>query len=210
MTARQLKRAALAAVAAAVVLAASASGASAVTINPAGPFDMQGTVLQTFNIPSIGRTYTCRWRLQGVLLVPQIPLVTTLQAIGGVQAATIACNQTTVIITPLVSPLGTLPGPWTIGLTPGTGVLGLPTPTGVLVTLLGVRIRVQDTAAPGFSCLFTGTIGLLVSNGPQPQVQLLGGSFRATPVAGDTCPAGLPATKGAGQYQLIPPWVIGP
>lgn len=206
---RRCTRALLASALVLATLAVSATAASAVTVNPLGPIDAQATVLQVINIPSIGANYTCRWRLQGMITQNQINLVNQLIQIGHVGAATIMCNQPGVTIVPLVSPPGGVPGPWPIGLTPTTGVLGLPNPTGVLVEILSVRIRVID-ANLGFQCLFTGRLGILVANGPQPQAFLLGGQFVATPVAGDTCPPGLPLNKGTGTYNLVPPWVIGP
>lgn len=190
-------------------LAVTAAGASAVTVNPLGPIDAQGAGLQQINIPSTGSNYLCRWRLQGQILQNQIPLVDNLVQIGRIGAATILCNNPGVTIVPLVSPPGMAPGPWPIGLTPTTGVLGLPAPTGVLVQVLAVRFRVID-ANIGFQCLFTGRLGILIRNGGNPQALLLGGQFVATPVAGDTCQAGLPLTKGQGLYNMIPPWVIGP
>lgn len=200
------KRALLLGALATLVLAVAASSASAVTINPPGPINANGAALQLIQIPSIGRNYTCIWNLQGRILVPAIQLVSQLQAIGGIEGANVICNQPGVQIQPLVGPLGVAPGPWTIGAT-AASVLGLPTPLGLLVLLLNVRFRVIDN---GFTCLFRGTIGLLLRNGPNPQVQLLGGNFTATPQAGDTCPAGLPATKGPGQYNLMPNLFIGP
>jgi hypothetical protein len=189
--------------------AVSPSAASAVTVNPVGPIDAQGTVLQVITIPSVHRDYTCIWGMQGQITQNVIPLVANLVQIGWIGAAQIVCNEPGVQIIPLVSPPGGGMGPWLIGLTPTTGVLGLPAPTGILVELLNVRIRVLD-ATIGFQCLYTGRIGLLVGNGPIPQGQLLGGQFVATPGPGDTCPAGLPLTKGPGTYNMVPPWFIGP
>jgi hypothetical protein len=88
-------------------------------------------------------------------------------------------------------------------------VLGLPNPIGILVEILNVRFRVID-ANIGFQCLYTGRLGILLRNGFQPQGQLLQGQFVATPVAGDTCPPGLPLFKGPGQYNMFPLWFIGP
>lgn len=199
------KRALLVGALVALTAAFSAGAASAVTINPVGPIQANGITLQVLRVSSRGFTYTCIWRLQGQILTPQIPLSPTLRAIGGITSAQITCNEPGVIVQPLVSQLSATPGPWVIDL---TTVLGLPAPTGALVTLLGVRIRVVDPMN-GFLCLFTGTLGILIRNG-NPTAQLLGGNFVATPVAGDTCPAGLPLTKGPGQYNLVPPIVINP
>jgi hypothetical protein len=199
------KRALLVGALVALTAAFSAGTASAATINPVGPIQANGITLQVLRVSSRGHIYTCIWRLQGQILTPQIPLSTTLRAIGGIFAGQITCNEPGVTVTPLVSPLTGLPGPWVIAL---TTVLGLPAPTGALVTLLGVRIRISDPAN-GFFCLFTGTLGILIRNG-NPTAQLLGGNFVATPVPGDTCPAGLPLTKGPGQYNLVPPIFIGP
>lgn len=202
----KLTRALLVSALAAAIAASASTAASAVTIGPGGPFTLTSNVLQTFNIPSIERTYTCRWTLNGVLLATQFDLGAQLKPLGGIVGATIECNQP-VVITALVGQLTQVPGPWTIGIVPNTGVLNLPAPTGVLVTLLSVKIRVITA---GFSCLFTGSIGLLIKNFLPEAVVLLGGNFVATPQLGDTCPAGLLATKGAGILTIEPPWVIGP
>lgn len=204
---RSSLRALIAGVLTLATLAVSATAASAVTVNPLAPIDAQGTVLQVINIPSIARTYTCRWRLQGQIVQNAIPLGDNLVVIGGIGAATILCNEPGVQIIPLVSPPSGGPRPWPIGLTPTRGVLGLPAPVGLLVEILLVRIRVVDG---DFQCLFTGRMGLLLRNGFQPQAQLLSSQFVATPVEGDTCPAGLPLTKGPGIYAMFPLWVIGP
>lgn len=190
---------------AALTVALSAVSASAVTINPVGPIQANGINLQVLTVQSKGLTYTCIWRLQGQILVPQIPLTTSLRAIGGITGAQVICNEPNVTVQPLVGPLTAVPGPWTIAL---TAVLNLPAPTGALITLLGVRFRISDPNN-GFFCLFTGSIGILISNG-NPVAQLLPSTFTATPGAGDTCPAGLVLTKGPGQYNLNPPIVIGP
>ncbi|MDO8184209.1 hypothetical protein Q5424_00230 [Conexibacter sp. JD483] len=190
---------------AALTVALSAVSASAVTINPVGPINANGITLQTLVVQSTGRTYTCIWRLQGQILVPQIPLTTALRAIGGIFGAQVTCNEPGVTIQPLVGPLTSSAGPWTIAL---TAVLNLPNPTGALFTFLNVRFRIVDPAN-NFFCLFTGSIGILIQNG-NPTAQLLPSTFVATPAAGDTCPAGLILTKGPGQYNLNPPIVIGP
>lgn len=199
------KRALLLGALAALTVALSAVSASAVTINPVGPIQANGTTLQVMVVQSAGITYTCIWRLQGQILTPQIELTTALRAIGGIFAAQITCNQPGVVVTPLVSPLTSTPGPWTIAL---TAVLNLPAPTGALFTFLNVRFRIQDPAN-GFFCLFTGSIGLLIQNG-NPIAQLLPSTFTATPAAGDTCPRGLVLTKGAGTYNMNPPLIVGP
>lgn len=198
------KRALLVGALVALTVALTSVSASAVTI-PVGPFNANGIVLQTINVPSTGRTYTCLWNLNGQILVPQIELTTSLRPIGGIQFANITCNQPGVTVTPLVSALSGVPGPWVIAL---TTVLNLPSPTGALVTILGVRIQLTDPAI-GFRCLYTGSLGILITNG-NPVAQLLPGTFVATPQAGDTCPAGLPLQKGPGQYNLAPPLFIGP
>ncbi|MGB2710188.1 MAG: hypothetical protein WBC33_01630 [Conexibacter sp.] len=201
----RLMRVLLVSALAAAIAASASATASAVTINPAGPFVLTSNVLQTFNLPSLPATFTCLWTLQGRLLTTQIPLVEQLVQIGGIVGATIECNEP-VVITALVSQLARLPGAWPIGLVPNTGVLNLPRPTGMLVTLLNVRVRV---VTPTFSCLYTGSIGLLFKNGSN-QVVLLGGSFRATPTIVDTCLPELVATKGPGTLTVEPEWVIGP
>lgn len=207
---RNVRRALLAGALAVVVLACSASAASAVTIGPGGPIDAQATTLQTMSLLSNGLTYTCMWRLQGVIPARQIPLGPAPVQIGRIDAATIACNEPNVDVRALVSPPSGVPGPWPIGLIPNSGVLGpLTAPTGMLVTVLAVKIRIDDFGA-GFHCLFTGRLGLLMRNGANPQIQLLTSQFLATPVATDTCPANLILYKFNGQYNLFPPQVIGP
>jgi hypothetical protein len=205
-----VRRALLAGVLAFAVLAFSASAASAVTIAPGGAIDAQATGLQTMSLLSNGLTYTCKWRLQGAITRTSIPLGAALVQIGRIQAATIDCNEPDVRVTPLVSPPSGVPGPWPIGLIPNSGVLGpLTAPTGMLVTVLAVRIRIDDPLN-GFHCLFTGRLGLLIRNGANPQIQLLTSQFFATPVATDTCPVNLILYKFNGQYNLIPPQFIGP
>lgn len=199
------KRALLLGALAALTVALSAVSASAVTINPFGPIQANGINLQVLVVQSKGLTYTCIWRLQGQILVQQAPLTTRLTPIGGITGAQVICNEPGVTVTPLVGSLSTMPGPWTIGL---TAVLNLPAPTGALITLLGVRFRIADPNN-GFFCLFTGSIGILITNG-NPVAQLLPSTFTATPAVGDTCPTGLVLTKGPGQYNLIPPINIGP
>lgn len=199
------KRALLVSALVALTVALGASAASATTIAPVGPINLNGITLQTIVVPSRGLTYTCRWTMNGQILVGQVPLSTALTPIGGITAAGITCNQPGVNITPLVGPLTSVPGAWPIDL---TTVLGLPAPTGALVTLLAVKIRITDPAN-GFICLFTGRIGILIANG-NPVAQLLGGTFVATPTAGDTCPAGLVLTKGPGTYNIAPIPTIGP
>ncbi len=108
-------------------------------------------------------------------------------------------------VQPLIGPLTSSTGPWTIAL---TAVLNLPAPTGALFTLLNVRFRINDPAN-GFFCLFTGSIGILITNG-NPVAQLLPSTFTATPTAGDTCPRGLVLTKGPGTYSINPPLIVGP
>lgn len=205
MTARSVKRALLAGALAVVVLVASASAASAVTIAPGGAIDAQGITLQRMWVQSNDLTYTCVWRMQGSVTANPIQLTNALVQIGRIHAAAITCNQPNVTVTPLV----TSAAPWPIGLIPTSGVLGLPTPTGMLVTVLAVRFRIDD-ANTGFRCLFTGRLGLLMRNGANPQIQLLTSQFFATPVAGDTCPVNLILYKFAGQYNLFPPQFIGP
>lgn len=202
----RLRRALITSVLAAAIAAITGATASAVTVGPAGPFTLTSNALQTFSIPSIGAVFTCLWTLNGQLLQTVFPLGNQLRNLGGITEATIECNEP-VIITALVSTLTGAPGPWPIGVIPNTGVLNLPMPTGFLFTLLTVRVKVVFGA---FRCLFTGTIGLLVKNFTPEAVVLLGGAFVATPVLGDTCPAGLVATKGAGVLTIAPPWTIGP
>lgn len=198
------KRALLVSALVALTVALTASAAGAVTI-PVGPFNANGMVLQTITVPSTGRTYTCLWNLNGRILVPQIDLGTALRPIGGIENANVVCNQPGVTVVPLVSPLTATPGPWVIAL---TAVLNLPAPTGALITILGVRIQLNDPAI-GFRCLYTGSLGILITNG-NPVAQLLASRFVATPQPGDTCPAGLPLQKGPGTYNLAPPLFIGP
>lgn len=198
------KRALLVGALVALTVALTSVSASAVTI-PVGPINFNGLVLQTINVPSTGRTYTCIWNLNGRILAPQIELRPVLQSIGGIENANVNCNQPGVTVLPLVSPLGTAPGPWDIDL---TTVLNLPAPTGALITILGVRIQVNDPAI-GFRCLYTGSLGILIANG-NPIAQLLPSSFVATPQPGDTCPAGLPLQKGPGTYNVTPVLFIGP
>lgn len=201
----QIKRALLVGVLAALTAAFAAGAASAVTIAPVGPITLNGNTLQTLTVPSTGRTYTCRWVLNGQILKPQVELGLPLTSIGGIQNANVICNQPGVVVQPLVSPLGTLPGPWDIDL---TIVLGLPAPTGALVTFLNVRFQLTDPNI-GFRCLYTGTLGVLIQNG-NPVANLLASNFFATPQPGDTCPAGLPLNKGPGTYTVTPPLFIGP
>ena len=189
----------------AIAISASAA-ASAVTVGPGGPFRLTSNVLQTFNIPSIGATFTCLWTLDGQLLRTEFPLGAQLVNLGGITRARIECNEP-VVITALVSQLTQIPGPWPIGIVPNNGVLNLPAPTGILFTLLNVRVKVAFGA---FTCLYTGTIKLLVKNLLPEASVLLGGNFVATPQIGDTCEAGLVATKGAGILTIEPAWVIGP
>lgn len=188
----------------ALTAAFSAGAAAAATINPVGPIQANGITLQVMQVPSKGLVYTCIWRLQGQVLTQQIPLTTMLRGIGAITGATVTCNQAGVLVQPLVGPLSAGQG-WPIAL---NAVLGLPNPTGALLTILGVRFRINDPAN-GFFCLFTGALGILIQNG-NPTAQLLLSNFVSAPAPGDTCPAGLPLTKGPGQYTLLPPWVIGP
>lgn len=88
-----------------------------------------------------------------------------------------------------------------------TTVLGLPAPTGVVLLITGVKFRVSDPVH-GFSCLFTGAIPILFSNG-RNTAQLGASNFTATPVAGDTCPSGLALTKGSALLNVAP-ITIGP
>ena len=198
------KRALLVGALVALTVALTSVSASAVTI-PVGPIVANGMVLQTLTVPSTGRTYTCIWNLNGRILVPQIDLGTGLRPIGGIENANITCNQPGVTVTPLVSPLTAVPGPWVIAL---TAVLNLPSPTGALITILGVRIQLNDPNI-GFRCLYTGSLGILIANG-NPVAQLLPSTFVATPQPGDTCPAGLPLQKGPGTYNIAPVLFIGP
>jgi len=199
------KRALLVGVLAALTAGFAAGAAAAATIAPVGPINMRGNVLQTLTVLSTGKTYTCIWNLNGRVLVPQVALGLPLTPIGGIENATVTCNEPGVVVQPLVSPLGTLPGPWTIDL---TTVLGLPAPFGALVTFLNVRFQLTDPNL-GFRCLYTGTLGVLIQNG-NPVANLLASNFFATPQPGDTCPAGLQLRKGPGTYTLAPPIFIGP
>lgn len=201
---RTLRRTLLMGVLAAVAGGIAGGTASAVTFGPGGPFTLASTRLQTFNIPSIGATYTCLWNLLARLLTTQIALDDELHKIGGAIGGIINCTQEGVTIAMLIAPLNTAPEPWPMGFTPSTGVLHLLDPDGVLVTLLAVRIRVTTLT---FSCLFTGTIGLLFKDRTET-VTLLGGQFTSTPTLGDTCPAGLSATKGSGVLATSVEWAI--
>lgn len=191
---RMLRRALAMGVVVALVGGFAAASATAVTITPATLIILGSTRLQTFNIPSIGATYTCLWNLMLRHLVTEIPLDAQLHRTGGVTTGNVTCNEPGVSIAMLVGELEAAPGPWTIGFRPVGNVLALPTPTGALLTVLGVKIRVT---AGLFTCLFTGSIGLLFKNNTETVV-LLGGTFTATPTLGDTCMSGLAATKGAG------------
>jgi hypothetical protein len=189
----------------AAISGTAAGTAAAVTFTPGGAFTLASTRLQTFNIPSIGATYTCLWNLNARLLTTEIPLDAQLHKIGGAIGGIINCNERGVSISMLISGLNTAPGPWPFGFVPTTGTLHLIDPDGVLLTMLAVRIRV--TTMTGFSCLFTGTIGLLFKDNTETVI-LLGGEFTATPTIGDTCAAGLAATKGAGVLATGVEWRI--